>query len=162
MRISLICAASKNGVIGVNNGLPWHLPADLAHFKKLTLGHPILMGRKTYQSIGKPLPGRVNIIITRQADFQAAGCRVAHSLAEAVGFCREDDEMFVIGGADIYHQVLPYADKIYLTLIHADFAGDAFLFDINSTIWRETSRQDFGPDEKNKWPYSFLTFEKVR
>lgn len=158
--ISLILAASQNGAIGCNNRLPWHLPADLAHFKNLTLGHYVLMGRKTYQSIGRPLPGRTNIIITRQLDFWADGCKIAHSLHEGIALCPPNDEIFIIGGANIFAQALPYAGKIYLTRIHADFAGDTFLFDLNPAIWRETSHHDFAPDEKNKWPYSFLAFEK--
>jgi dihydrofolate reductase len=160
MTISLICATSQNGVIGLNNRLPWHLPADLVNFKKLTMHHHILMGRKTYQSIGKPLPGRTNIVITRQKDFQADGCLIAHSFEEAIELCRGDDEIFVIGGADIYQQTLPFANKIYLTVIHQDFEGDTFLFEIDKTVWQETSRKDFEPDEKNKFGYSFLTLEK--
>jgi dihydrofolate reductase len=160
MTVSLICATSQNGIIGLNNRLPWRLPADLAHFKKLTMGHHILMGRKTYESIGRPLPGRTNIVITRQKDFQADGCLIAHSFKEAIKLCRGDDEIFVIGGADIYQQTLPVADKIYLTIIHQDFEGDTFLFEIDKTVWLEISREDFEPDEKNKFRYSFLTLEK--
>jgi dihydrofolate reductase len=160
MIISLICATSQNGVIGLNNQLPWHLPADLAHFKKLTMGHHILMGRKTYESIGRPLPGRTNIVITRQQNFQADGCLIVHSLEEAIELCQGDDEVFVIGGAEIYQQTLPVADKIYLTIIHQDFEGDTLLFEIDKTIWREITRKDFEPDEKNKFDYSFLTLEK--
>jgi dihydrofolate reductase len=161
MTISLICATSQNGVIGLNNRLPWHLPADLAHFKKLTMGHHILMGRRTYQSIGRPLPGRTNVVITRQKDFQAEGCLMAHSVEQAIALCHKDDEIFVIGGAEIYQQTLPVADKIYLTIIHQDFEGDTFLFEIDKTVWQETSREDFAPDEKNKYRYSFITLEKV-
>jgi dihydrofolate reductase len=160
MSISLILAAAQNGVIGFNNHLPWRLPADLAYFKRLTQGHVVLMGRKTYESIGKPLPNRTNIIMTRQANFQTEGCQVVHTLNQALALCPPLDENFVIGGANIYYQVLPYADKIYLTLIHADFAGDAFLFYINPATWRELSRHDFAPDEKNLWPYSFLVYQR--
>jgi dihydrofolate reductase len=160
MKISLICAASQNGIIGRDNRLPWRLPADLAHFKRLTIGHYILMGRKTYQSIGKPLPNRTNIVITRQAGFQAEGCLVAHTLEDALDLCPSDEEIFVIGGAEIYHQVQPVADKIYLTRIWQDFEGDTLLFEINLRGWQETSRDDFAPDEKNKYPYSFITYEK--
>jgi dihydrofolate reductase len=135
MMISLICAASQNGVIGVANQLPWHLPADLKRFKALTMGHPILMGRKTFESIGRPLAGRTNIVITRQAAYQADGCLIAPSLA------------------------LPYADRIYLTLVHAEFRGDTFLFEIDPAIWREISREDFELDENNHYPYSFIIFE---
>jgi len=160
MNVSLICAASQNGVIGRDNRLPWYLPADLAHFKRHTTGHPILMGRKTYESVGKPLPNRTNIIITRQTDFQAGGCLVAHSLEEAVGLCANDEELFIIGGAEIYRQALPVADKIYLTRIWHSFEGDTFLFEIDSSVWQEVSREDLSPDEKNKYPYSFIIYKK--
>ncbi len=160
MKVSLILAASQNGVIGVNNRLPWHLPADLAHFRKLTWGHHVLMGRKTYESIGKPLPGRTNIVITRQRDFQADGYVAVNSLEEAIALCPVNMEIFVIGGAIIFQQALPLANKIYLTLIHHDFDGDVFLFDINPANWQETSREDFAADEKNQWSYSFLVLEK--
>jgi len=161
MIISLICAASQNNVIGVNNGLPWRLPADLKYFKRLTMNHHILMGRKTYESISKPLPGRTNIIITRQKDFQAGNCLVAHSIEKAIEFCQNDDEIFVIGGATIYQQALKLAHKIYLTVIYQDFEGDTFLFDIDKNIWIETSKEDFEPDEKNKFHYSFFTLERI-
>ena len=160
MKISLICAASQNGTIGRDNHLPWHLPADLAHFKRLTTGHYILMGRKTYQSIGKPLPNRTNIVITRQTDFQADGCLVAHSLEQAFALCPTDVEVFIIGGAEIYRQALPVADKIYLTRIRHDFEGDTFLFELDPLVWYETSREDFASDQKNQYPYSFITLKK--
>ena len=162
MKISLICAVSQNGVIGRDNRLPWHLPADLAHFKRLTTGHHILMGRKTYESIGKPLPNRTNIVITRQADFQAGGCLVANSLEEALGLCVNNEELFIIGGAEIYRQALPIANKIYLTYIRHNFEGDTFLFEIDSSVWSEASREDFGPDGKNKYSYSFITYKKSK
>jgi dihydrofolate reductase len=161
MTISLICATSQNGVIGLNNQLPWRLPADLAHFKKVTMGHHILMGRKTYESIGRPLPGRTNVVITRQKDFQAEGCLMAHSVEQAMALCHKDDEVFVIGGAEIYQQTLPVADKIYLTIIHQDFEGETFLFDLDPSVWQETSREDFEMDEKNQYPYSFLILERI-
>ncbi len=157
--ISLIVAVSQNGVIGANNKLPWRLPADLKRFKELTMGHPILMGRKTFESIGKPLPGRTNIVITRQKDFACCGALTGPSLEKALEMCGDAEEVFVIGGAEIFQQALPLADKIYLTVIHQDFDGDArFTFDKNS--WHEVSRQDFTPDAANPHPYSFLTYEK--
>jgi dihydrofolate reductase len=159
MMISLICAASQNGVIGVANQLPWHLPADLKRFKALTMGHPILMGRKTFESIGRPLAGRTNIIITRQTTYQAEGCFIAPSLEKAIELAQPDNEIFIIGGATIYQQALPYASRIYLTLVRAEFLGDTFLFDIDPVIWREVSREDFEPDENNHYPYSFIIFE---
>lgn len=160
MIISLICAASQNGVIGIDNRLPWRLPADMQRFRRLTMGHPVLMGRKTYQSIGKPLVGRTNIVITRQPDYQAEGCLVASSLEQAIALCQNDDEIFIGGGAAIYKAALDVAQRIYLTVIHQDFEGDAFLFEIDESIWTEVSREDFEPDEKNRFRYSFFTLEK--
>ena len=159
-RVSLICAVSANGVIGRNNQLPWKLPADLRRFKKLTMNHPLLMGRKTYESIGKALPGRTNIIVTRQKDFQAPGCVVVRSLEEAFGHCPKGEEAFVIGGAELFGHALKFAEKIYLTRLRQDFQGDAFLFEMDPKIWKETSREEFAPDEQNPCPYSFLTYEK--
>ena len=157
MNVSLIVAASRNGVIGAGGKLPWHLPADLQRFKQLTMGHPILMGRKTYESIGKPLPGRTNIVITRQTGFQCCGTTVAHSLEEALLICENEKETFVIGGAEIFKQALPLADRIYLTRINRDFEGDTFLFDINPSAWKEISREDFPADSL---PHTFLTYER--
>ena len=154
--ISLVCAVSENNVIGWNNRLPWHLPADLKHFKSLTTGHTVFMGRKTWQSIGKPLPNRINIIITRQADFSAPGGLVVHSLLDGLALC--PDQVFVIGGGEIYREALAYANKIYLTRIHQCFIGDTFLFDLNPEIWQEISRQDCTPDIKNSLGYSFLVY----
>lgn len=160
MIISLICAVSQNGVIGLDNRLPWRLPADLKRFKNLTMGHHLLMGRKTYESIGRPLPGRTNIVLTRQPDFQAENCLIAASLEEALELCEDDDEVFVIGGAAVYRQALPLAHRIYLTLIRQDFEGDTFLFEIDQTCWQEIWRADFAPDETNPFSYSFMTLEK--
>ncbi len=161
MTISLIVAVSQNGVIGANNKLPWRLPADLKHFKELTMGHPILMGRKTFESIGKPLPGRTNIVITRQKEFACFGVMTAPSLEKALEMCGNAEEIFLIGGAEIFRQALPMADKIHLTVIHQDFAGDA-LFTFDKTAWRETSRQDFQPDAANPHSYSFFALEKIK
>ena len=155
--ISLIVAAARNGVIGNKAKLPWHLPADLKRFKQLTMGHPILMGRKTFESIGKPLPGRTNIVITRQRGFQCCGTTAAHSVEEALLICEDDPEVFVIGGAEIFRQALPLADRIYLTRIHKDFEGDTRLFEIDPAVWKETSREDFATDSL---PHTFLTYER--
>lgn len=160
MTLSLIVAASQNGVIGANNRLPWRLPADLKRFKQITLDHPILMGRKTFDSLGKPLPGRTNIVITRNKDLKICGALTAPSLEDAIRLCRDEEELFLIGGASIYEQALPLADRIYLTLIHADFEGDARLFNLDKTIWKEISRENFQPEGENKYPYSFLILEK--
>jgi dihydrofolate reductase len=161
MKISLICAASQNNIIGRDNRLPWHLPADLAHFRQLTTGHYIIMGRHTYESIGRPLANRVNIIITRRRYFRARDCLVAHSFEAALALCPQGTEVFVIGGALVYQQALPSACKVYLTRIHHDFEGDTHLFDIDPSVWRETSHQDFEPDPKNSYPYSFITLERT-
>jgi dihydrofolate reductase len=123
------------------------------------MGHPILMGRKTFESIGRPLAGRTNIVITRQAAYQADGCLIAPSLEKAIELAQPDPEIFIIGGAATYRQALPYADRIYLTLVHAEFRGDTFLFEIDPAIWREISREDFELDENNHYPYSFIIFE---
>ncbi len=155
--ISLIVAVSKNGIIGNKGRLPWHLPADLKRFKQLTMGHPILMGRKTFESVGKPLPGRTNIVITRQPDFQACGATMVHSLKEALLLCENEKEVFVIGGAEIYRQALPFADRIYLTRINQDFKGDTVLFEIDPAVWKETFREEFPADPL---PHTFITLNR--
>ena len=160
MLVSLIVAASQNNVIGKNNQLPWRLPEDLKRFKQLTMGHPILMGRKTFESIGKPLPGRTNIVITRQRGLEACGAAVVHSMEEALQICEGQEEVFVIGGAEIYKQALPLADRIYLTHIDQDFEGDTFLPAIDPAQWKETSRQDFPASADTPPPHSFLILKK--
>ena len=161
MKLSVIVAVSSNHVIGYKNQLPWRLPADLKYFKQVTMGHPIVMGRKTYESIGRPLPGRTNIIITRQENYEVQNCIVVHSFEEAMSLCREEDEVFIIGGAEIILQSIQLVDKIYLTRISGVFAGDTFFPEIDHTQWSEIQRQDFEPDEKNAWPYSFIIYERV-
>ena len=158
MTISLIVAVSQNDIIGAKNKLPWRLPADLKRFKEITLGHSIIMGRKTFESIGKPLPGRTNIVVTSQKNFACCGALTAPSLEKALELCSDAEEAFVIGGASIYQQALPLADKIYLTLIHQDFEGDASFGPLDKKVWRETSREDFAPDQVTRFPYSFLTY----
>ena len=157
MTVSLIVAVSQNGVIGSNNKLPWRLPADLKHFKELTMGHPVIMGRKTYESIGKSLPGRTNLVVTRQGKFKTEGCQVVHSVEEAIRFCGNTDEIFIIGGASIYQEALPYADKIYLTRIHKDFEGNARLFDLDEKVWKVTSRE---PGGEGTLAHTFFIYEK--
>jgi dihydrofolate reductase len=158
--VSLIVAASRNGVIGVRGKLPWHLPADLKRFRQLTWGHPIVMGRKTFQSIGQPLPGRTNIVLTRQAQFQAPGVWVAHSMHEALQACPNAPEVFVIGGREVYQAALPLAQRIYLTRIDRDFDGDTHLFDLDPNDWVESFRQDFEADHDNPYPFSFLILNR--
>ncbi len=159
--VSIIVATADNNVIGKDNQLIWHLPADLKHFKQLTMGHPILMGRKTYESIGKPLPGRTSIIITRQSDFEADGCIVVHSVQEAIERAKQiDEEVYIIGGAEIYRQALPFTDNIALTKIHHNFNGDTFFPELSEDDWEVTSKEEHEPDEKNKYKYTFLTLKR--
>lgn len=161
MLITAVVAMSENRVIGNNNKLPWHLPADLQHFKAVTMDKPILMGRKTYDSIGRPLPGRCNIIITRDSDFQAAGCVVANSIECALKAAAYSEEACIIGGALLYEQMLPRIERIYMTVIHHNFSGDALFPELNQSEWNEIKREDFQPDEKNNYPYSFVTLDRI-
>jgi dihydrofolate reductase len=164
--VSLVVAAAANGVIGRENRMPWHLPEDLAHFKRLTLGHPVVMGRKTYESIvetlGKPLPGRTNIVVTRQAGFEAPGCVVSRSLDAALAAARESEEVFVIGGAELYRLALERADRVYLTRIHAAFEGDATFPALDPACWRETAREDHPPAGARMLAFAFLRYDRVR
>ncbi len=160
-RISIIVAMAKNRVIGVNNTLPWHLPADLKHFKSLTMGHHMVMGRKTYESIGKPLPGRTSVVVSRNAILKIEGCITASSLEAAILACGNDEEIFVIGGAELYRQAISLADRIYLTEIDADIPGDARFTEFDSNAWQETERVSYAPDEKNAHPYHFVIFDKI-
>jgi dihydrofolate reductase len=161
--IASIFAMSENRVIGKDNQLPWHLPADLKFFKATTLHHPILMGRKTFESIGKPLPQRTSIIITRQQGYQAEGALVVNSLEEAIKAGQElNPDIFIIGGAEILREALPLIDTMYLTRIHAPFEGDVLYPDCNEKEWIETWREDHQPDEKNKYAFSFLKLERKK
>ncbi|MDH3888568.1 MAG: type 3 dihydrofolate reductase [Gammaproteobacteria bacterium] len=161
MKISIVVAMDANGVIGRGNELPWHLPADLQYFKKTTMGKPILMGRKTHESIGRPLPGRTNIVITRDSGYQAKGCVVVNSIDAAMQAAGEQDEIMVIGGAEFYRQVLAHTSTIYLTRIHASVDGDTVFPELNATDWREVERSDQSADEKNPYDYSFIRLERV-
>ena len=160
-RISIVVAMDTGGVIGRDNGLPWHLPADLQHFKKTTMGKPILMGRKTHESIGRPLPGRTNIVITRDSGYRAAGCVVVNSIDAALAAAGDQDEIMVIGGADFYRQVLPRTDTIYLTRIHEAFDGDTCFPELNAADWREVERSDHTADAKNPHDYSFIRLDRM-
>jgi dihydrofolate reductase len=161
--LSLIAAVANNRIIGNQNKLPWHLPADLKYFKSVTMGHHIIMGRKTFESIGggRPLPGRTSIIITKQSGYKAEGCIVVHSLEEALNAAKHDNEPFVIGGADIFKQSLEIADKIYLTKIHHDFEGDIFFPKMEFNKWNLIVCEEHDADEKNKYPYTFLTYVRI-
>ncbi len=139
--LSVIAAMARNRVIGINNTLPWRLPEDLKHFKALTMGHHIVMGRKTYESIGKPLPGRTTVIVTRDPTYRVDGCLTATSIEDAIAACGNDPEIFFVGGAEMYGQVLPRADRLYLTEIQAEYAGDAWFPEFDRIAWRELERQ---------------------
>ena len=159
-KVSLIVAMANNRVIGINNTLPWHLPADLKHFKALTMGHHILMGRKTYESIGKPLPGRTSVVVTRNPNYTVEGVTIAHTLEEAIALSDSDPEIFIIGGAELYRQAIQLADRIYLTEIELEITGDAHFTELNKNEWQESSRISHAPDEKNLYHYHFVTYDK--
>ncbi|WP_299871672.1 type 3 dihydrofolate reductase [uncultured Cocleimonas sp.] len=162
MKLSMIAAMSQNRVIGLDNKMPWHLPADLQFFKKTTLGSPIIMGRKTYDSIGRPLPGRLNIILSRNTDLEIEGCTVVNTLSEALEAAEGVDEVFITGGAHLYEKFLQDADCLYLTLIDAEFQGDTFFPDYTQYAWKQIDRIDNPADEKNPYPYSFVTLERIK
>lgn len=161
MKISLILAMGRNRAIGRDNQLPWHLPADLAHFKATTMGKPILMGRKTWESIGKALPGRLNIVLTGQSGYHADGATVVNSIDDAISVCGSADELMVIGGAGVYQAFLPSAQKIYLTLIDEDFDGDTFFPELDEHKWHEEAREDHRADDRNPYDYSFRVLRKA-
>jgi dihydrofolate reductase len=161
MRISIIAAVASNGVIGWRNALPWHLPADLRYFKRLTLGHHLIMGRKTFESVGKGLPGRTTIVVTRSKRFSGKGIRCAASIEEAIDSVRKDEEVFIAGGAQVYEQTLALADRMYLTRIHQEFQGDTYFPDFDESQWTLASRQDHPSDDEHPYSFSFLVYEKV-
>lgn len=160
MILSSIVAVAKNNVIGGDNKLLWHLPADLKHFKNITMDHTIIMGRKTFESIGKPLPGRKNIVISRNEDFKAEGCTVINNLQKAIQLCEKEEEVFLIGGAEIFRQSLPAVDKIYITRIDHVFEGDVHFPELNFSDWKLVKYVKFHADEKNKFDYSFAEYER--
>ncbi|MEH6471323.1 MAG: dihydrofolate reductase [Halopseudomonas sp.] len=166
MQLALIVAQSQNRVIGRNNALPWHLPEDLKYFKAVTMGKAIIMGRKTYESIGRPLPGRTNLVVTRDKSYQAAGVTIVHSLeqaveqAQAISEINGVDEALVIGGAELYAQALPMTQRLYLTQVHHRVNGDAFFPELDEAQWRQKSRQDFDAIEPNPHSYSFIVFDR--
>ena len=167
MKLSLICAMAENCVIGRNNSLPWHLSEDLKYFKRTTMGNCIIMGRKTWESIGRPLPGRTNIVITTKPDYEAEGARVVASLpaaiklAESISLIDGSEEAFVIGGAGIYQTALPLANRFHLTRVHAQVEGDTLLADFDETQWQEVERQDFQHDDSNPYDYSICILERI-
>lgn len=159
-RISVIAALAKNRVIGIENRLPWRLPEDLAHFKALTLNHPILMGRKTFESLGRPLPGRTNIVITRNPGYRKDGCLVAASIPAAVALCEDADEIFFIGGAELYAQAIPLADRLYLTEVDIEATGDAWFPDYDRSAFREISREPHLGAKGDPLPFDFVVYER--
>ncbi|MFP5410742.1 MAG: dihydrofolate reductase [Gammaproteobacteria bacterium] len=160
-RISVIAALAKNRVIGIENRLPWRLPEDLAHFKALTLGHPILMGRKTFESLGRPLPGRTNVVITRNPDYRPEGCLVAASIPAAIALCGEADEVFFIGGAELYAQAIPLADRLYITEVDVDAIGDAWFPDYDRRAFKEVSRVSHTGEKGDPLRFDFVVYERA-
>lgn len=160
--LSAIVAMSENRIIGNQNKLPWHLPADLKHFKEITTGHFIIMGRKTFESIGKSLPNRTNIVLSRDANFHAPGCQTVCSIDEAIAQAEQANqkEIFIIGGAEIYRQLLPKIERLYLTIVHSQIEGDTSFPTLSTPEWIETSRERHESDEKNAFAYSFITMER--
>lgn len=161
--ISLVAAVADNGVIGAEGRMPWHLPADLRHFKQLTMGKPVLMGRLTWEAIGKPLPGRLNLVLTRNPDWHADGVQKVPSLIEALRVAQRAGarELMVIGGADVYRQALPRARRIYLTRIHAEPWGDTLFPELDPDEWHEVGRREQMADAHNAWDLTFVTLERV-
>jgi len=160
MIISIIVAMDKKGVIGLDGDLPWHLSSDLKHFRAITMGKPLIMGRKTHESIGRPLPGRKNIVLTHANEFQAEGCTEVHSLEEAFRAAGDVDEVMIMGGSGIYDQSLARAGRLYLTEVHADVSGDVYFPEYDEGEWLELERQDHFADEKNDFDYSFVVLER--
>lgn len=162
MKIAIIAAIAKNRVIGKEGKMPWgkSLPADLKRFKQLTMNKAVIMGSKTFQSLGKPLAHRKNIVLTRNRNLNISGCSIAHSIKEALSEAKDSKEIMIIGGASIYKQFLPLADKMYLTIIDADFEGDAFFPKYNKNEWTEIMRESHLPDKNNAYPYTFITLQR--
>jgi dihydrofolate reductase len=166
MRVSLIVAMASNRTIGLDGGMPWHIPEDLKYFKQVTLGAPIVMGRKTYEAIGRALPGRANIVVTRDTAFAGVGIDVVHTLeaalkkAEAIATLEGRDEIFIIGGAQIYQQALPLADRLYVTEIHQSLDGDAAFPEINRADWIESRRELHTPEQAGKPAFSFVVLDR--
>ena len=158
--LSIIVAVGEGNVIGKENRLIWHLPRDMRHFKETTTGHYIIMGRKTFESNGRPLPNRTNVIITRDKNYKAEGCVVVHTLEDAIKLAKDDPEAFIIGGGVIYELAMPLIDRIYLTQIHHKFEGDTYFPEINMDEWVEIEKREFEPDEKNKYPFTILTLDR--
>ncbi len=162
MTVSIIVAVSQNDVIGKDNQLPWHLPADMKYFKETTTGHHIIMGRKTYEALGKPLPNRTNIIITRQTDFTVSGCVVVNDLQSALDYAKNqgETECFIIGGGDIFIQAMVWTERLYITRIAHEFDGDTFFPHLETNDWKLVKEERHMPDPKNRYPYVFLVYDR--
>lgn len=160
MIVSMVVAIAENNEIGKDNHLLWYLPKDLKHFKTITSGHTVIMGRKTFDSVGKPLPNRRNIVITRNRELSIDGVEVVNDLSSALQLCAEEHEVFIVGGAEIYKQAMPHTDRIYLTVVHESFEADTFFPEIDSNIWKETASESHQPDEKNNLGFTFSTLER--
>lgn len=161
MKLSIIVAKSENNVIGDCNRLPWHLPEDLRKFREITMGHPILMGRKTFESIGRVLPGRANLVLTRDPDFYHPGVNIYHDLARLLDAYRNSEELFVIGGETCYRQTMNHADKLYITQLHANFSGDTYFPKLSESEWLETTNEYFPPVADRQYGYSFIQKERI-
>jgi len=158
--VSIIVAMDRNRLIGNNNQLPWHLPADLAHFKKVTIGKPIIMGRKTFESIGRALPGRTNIVLTRSPDFHAEGLLTANTLQQALDYASTEDEVMIIGGSSIYELALPIADRLYMTYVDAAYEGDAWFPEFDIERWVLAASEPHAANDKNSCDYRFVTYQR--
>jgi len=161
MNLTLIAAMAENRVIGKNNDLVWHLPDDLKHFKELTKGHHIIMGRKTFESMGKPLPHRTNIVVTSKEDYKAEGCIVVHNLRDAIQKAENDSQPFIIGGGKIYKQALEYGDTMELTEIDAEVDGDTYFPEFDRKFWKEVSREHHPKDDKHDYAFDFVRYERL-
>lgn len=160
--VSIIVAIAENGIIGDQNRLLWHIREDMVRFRTITSGHPVIMGRKTYDSIGRPLPKRTNVVITRDTTLQIEGCHMAHSLQEAIEMFEPEQEIFIIGGSQIYAQAMEIADRIYLTVVHRAYEGDSAFPQIDPSQWKELSRKDFDRGEEFDAPFSFIDLQRVK
>ncbi|MFB7121856.1 dihydrofolate reductase [Bacillus tropicus] len=160
MIISAMVAVGENNVIGKNNDIPWRLPNDWAYLRRITMGHSIILGRKNYESIGKPLDGRKNIILTKNKNYKAEGCHIAYSIEDALSKC-EGEEVFILGGEEVYQQFLPYTQKLYITKIHATFKGDRYFPEIDFSLWKGIYTENGIQNDKNPYEYYFHIFEKI-
>jgi dihydrofolate reductase len=159
-KLAIIVAMARNRTIGINNTLPWRIPEDLKRFKSLTMGHHLIMGRKTFDSIGKPLPGRITVVVTRNEALKIEGCIMAHSLEEAIKACAGDDEIFIVGGAELYALAMPWVETIYLTEINLDVAGDTYFPEFDKTQWQELAREQCSQESPQALEYHFVTYDR--